>query len=408
MNRRQRAEDRTPSRVVSDRVLALAAGLLLVACAPTPSPVASSAPSGKPVGAAATAPAGSTDAPSGAGAAAAWQVEWDNTVAAAKQEGTLALAGAPIPAAREALVAFEKAYPQIRVEYTGLVATDLASRLIAERAAGLYLWDVVVGGGIPASALKTPGLLDPFVPSLLLPEVLDDHVWLGGLKEAFYDEGRAHAFGFGAFHWYQVYVNRDVVPEAELSRVEDLVDPRWKGKIASTDLRTFGPGCAVGAHWLMASGEDSFRRLLANDPAQTQDRRQAAEWVVRERYPIMLGISQVDLAVLTREGLGLNVKPLAPDTDTGARISVGSGMVAVINQAPHPNAAKVFVNWLLSREGQSIWARNTNENSRRVDVTDGPPETRADPNRKYLPDIAKEENLGFFNRCLEIGKEVTR
>jgi len=238
--------------------------------------------------------------------------------------------------------------------------------------------------------------------------VLDDSVWLGGLKDGFYDKGRTHSMGYQASLWYQVYVNRDIVSEAELNRVEDLLDPKWAGKIASTDLRTFGPGCAVGAHWLLAAGEDSFRQLLGNDLVQTQDRRQAAEWVVRGRYPIVMGINQVDLAVFTKEGLGRNVKPLAPDTEMGTRISVGSGMVALVNHAPNPNAAKVFLNWLLSKEGQSEWAKATNENSRRIDVTDGPPETRADPNRKYLADIAKEENLGYFNRCLELGNELTR
>jgi iron(III) transport system substrate-binding protein len=406
VNGQRGTTSRALSRGSAGLVAALAVGLLLTACAPAASPAPASAPAAPPAPASAPAapPAASPNAP-GAGD---WRAQWDRTVAAAKQEGKIAIAGPAIPAAREALLAFQKAYPQISVEYSGMQASDLANRLVPERQVGQYLWDVVVAGGIPASGLNAPGLLDPFLPNLILPEVLDDSVWLGGLKDGFYDKERVHSMGYQASLWYQVYVNRDIVPESELSRVEDLLDPKWAGKIATTDLRTFGPGCAVGAHWLLAAGEDSFRKLLANDLVQTQDRRQAAEWVVRGRYPIGMGFNQVDLAVFTKEGLGRNVKPLAPDTEMGARISVGSGMVAVINHAPNPNAAKVFVNWLLSKEGQSEWAKATNENSRRIDVTDGPPETRADPNRKYLADIAKEENLGYFNRCLELGNELTR
>jgi ABC-type Fe3+ transport system substrate-binding protein len=49
-------------------------------------------------------------------------------------------------------------------------------------------------------------------------------------------------------------------------------------------------------------------------------------------------------------------------------ISGGFGSISLINKAPHPSAAKVFLNWFLSREGQTSWQRNVDSNSLRVDI----------------------------------------
>jgi ABC-type Fe3+ transport system substrate-binding protein len=304
---------------------------------------------------------------------------------------------------------FQKAYPEIAVEYVAVRGADFVPRIVSERQAELYLYDVHVGGaGTPAQELKPQGFLDPLEPELVLPDVVDDKTWLGGYREAYYDKDGTHVFGFQASLWYQVYVNRDAVPESELSRVQDLTLPQWRDKIASDGITTFGAGCGVGAHWLMVLGEESFRQLYTNGVTISRDRRQVAEWAIRGRYPIVLGIAQTDFSPFVKEGLGQNVRPLEPTADAGVRISVGQGTLAVMNRAPNPNARRLFANWLLSREGQAAWARHTLENSRRLDVTDGPAETRGDPNRKYLPDIAREENLHLSNRCVEIGFEIYR
>ena len=52
----------------------------------------------------------------------------------------------------------------------------------------------------------------------------------------------------------------------------------------------------------------------------------------------------------------------------GASIGSGFGTVSYLNRAPHPNAARVFVNWLLSREGQTAWQKHTGRNSLRTDI----------------------------------------
>jgi ABC-type Fe3+ transport system substrate-binding protein len=121
-----------------------------------------------------------------------------------------------------------------------------------------------------------------------------------------------------------------------------------------------------------------------------------------------MGIDETYLDQLQQQGLGKNVKVLAPETDAGVRISQQSGALTVINRPPHPNATKVFVNWLLSRDGQNVWSKLTQENSRRLDVTEGPRETRPDPNRQYRGDVAREDLLYLPNRCVEIGQELVK
>jgi ABC-type Fe3+ transport system substrate-binding protein len=106
------------------------------------------------------------------------------------------------------------------------------------------------------------------------------------------------------------------------------------------------------------------------------------------------------------QGAGLHVVPLAYKTPLGARISM-SKTIAVINRAPHPNATKVFVNWVLSREGQQLFSQLIEENSRRLDV-DGIPATKPDPSVDYPPSNNKEAYSHYQRRAMDIAKEVIK
>src|SRR5687768_16176892 len=102
-----------------------------------------------------------------------------------------------------------------------------------ERRGGVYNWDIYIGG--PESGyrgLRPEGALDPMKPALVLPEVLDDSKWLGGFEAGFNDRAGGYVYSYRGELTRTVAVNRDVVPEAQLSRVEDLVDPRWRGRMS--------------------------------------------------------------------------------------------------------------------------------------------------------------------------------
>jgi iron(III) transport system substrate-binding protein len=378
--------------------LAVVVAFALLSCAPTaPAPPSASA---KP------AAGESTAAPSGS---ATWQAEWDRTLAGARHEAKVVVVGPPGQVYRDALMEFQKTYPDIAVEYSGITGRDFAPKLLAEREGGQYLWDVYVGGtGTVNGDLKPKGVLDPIRPTIIQPQVLDDSQWLGGFDAAFYDREQQYTFAFQASLSFPAWVNRDLVPEAELSRVEDTLDPRWRGKIIWQDPLVAGAGASTGGHLMMVLGDSFLQSLYTHDLALTRDNRQQVEAVVRGRYPVAFGVSGGQLVEFQNQGLGKNVRPLAPDTPAGARLSPGFGALALINRPPHPNATRVYVNWLLSREGQVAWARQVEDCSRRLDVGECPSENRPDSRRQYPPSINHEDYQHFQDEAVALAKQVIK
>ena len=165
---------------------------LLLACgAPTPS----AAPGGRP-----GAPAQPTAVSSPALAAGVAQPEWDRLVAAARTEGKLSLAVPPGPQYEPAIrEAFAQTFPGIQVEMVNLLGGQFRQRVEKERAAGQYDWDACIcGPGADTYRMAKDGVFDPVLDDAVLPEVLDDSKWLGGIKSRFADEDKKYAFAFAA------------------------------------------------------------------------------------------------------------------------------------------------------------------------------------------------------------------
>ncbi len=338
------------------------------------------------------------------GAAQPALTEWDQVVAAARREGTVVVAGPPGELYRQALLAFMEQFPGISVEYTSQSGRDLAPRIGAERTAGQYLWDVFIGGaGDGIFSLKPQAALDPLKSALLLPDVLDDRQWLGGFADGWMDKDEL-VYGFQGDLSQHVLVNRAAVPESELSAVEQLMDPKWAGKVSLNDPRTPSAGSGIAGYWYLVKGEDWLRDLFRTDLTVTRDLRQQVEWLIRERYPIAIGGDVTILQSFQSDGLGSQVKTLAPESQLGSRLTPGSGNLMLFNRAPHPNAARVYVNWLLSQVGQRRWVEITQRNSRRMDVP-GPPETAPQPGSSYIL-FNKEEHQPYISRGMEIAQTV--
>jgi ABC-type Fe3+ transport system, periplasmic component len=94
----------------------------------------------------------------------------------------------------------------------------------------------------------------------------------------------------------------------------------------------------------------------------------------------------------------------------GSSFSAGGGSMAYVNQAPHPNAAKVFLNWFLSRKGQMALQKlgdvDDPANSRRIDIPkdDIPPDNRLQTGVKYF-DVVKPE-YGDMKPIFDLAKEI--
>ncbi len=338
----------------------------------------------------------------------AWQAEWDGTLAAARKESRLVLSGPPSQPWRTALTAFEKDYPDIKVEYTGITSRDFWPRVSQEKRGGQHLWDLRVGGPDPqVYEARDGGLLDPVKPLLLLPEVVDDSKWFGAAQGLSYaDKEKQFLRNFLAQGGSQILVNRDLIPVSDLRSSADLVDPRWKGKIVVQDPRG---GSGLGAVTILMAryGEDFIRTLLTKqDVVVTANNRQEAEWLVRGRYPIGVGNVTDELLYFQRQGLKANVKLL---TEGPQALSIGFGSIQVLKQAPHPNAVRVFVNWLLTQKVQDQVARTVEVNSLRLDVSPGNPDLALDPKRlqDYVPH-QYESFLSTRKRAQQLATELLK
>jgi iron(III) transport system substrate-binding protein len=339
-------------------------------------------------------------------AAAQAPPEWTALLAAAKKEGKVVVNTFPGDGYARALKSFTQAYPEIKLEHTQLHSQNFAPRILQERQANLFTWDVTT---IPTSTalqvLRPAGVWDPVRPAIILPEVKDDAGWEGGFERGFsLVKDRALTYGFVANRGGGITVNTDLVKD-EVRGLVDLLNPRWKGKLLLPDVRVMGD-----AFWPMTAarlslGDDIIKRLyVEQEPVLSRDTRQMAEFMVRGRYPLGLGINPLLLGQFQRQGLGKNLKLLHfPEIDT---INFSSTLW-LVSRAPHPNAAKVFINWLLTREAQVQSARETETNNRRAGVEPGNPQLVVPRGAKFYQ-VDAEENLPEVVKTQDIAKAVIK
>jgi iron(III) transport system substrate-binding protein len=322
-----------------------------------------------------------------AGAQAKGQKEWEAVVAAAEKEGQLSIAGPPGDTYRFALMDwFQKKFPKIKVEYNGASGRDQVPRLTRERQSGIFNWDLYIGGPTsPLEALKPIGAFDPLQPEMMLAEALDDGKWYEGFRAGFMDSEQKLYYAFDGTSSDVVYVNTDLVAPSEIKSFKDLANPKWSGKIVWEDPRQEGSGLNSALLFQLTYGEAFLRKLFAEQKIIfTRDRRQLTEWVVRGRYPIAVSLPSDQLKIFLEKGVGKNVK-VVEDPAFINSINPGFGAFGVLNRRPHLNAARVYANLLLSKEGQTSWvSQSGGRNSRRNDVPVGDPEFALKAGKKYI------------------------
>jgi iron(III) transport system substrate-binding protein len=302
--------------------------------------------------------------------------EWGKIIAAAKKEGEVRLWGDQEITHPDIIAAFAKQYPFIKaVTVTGRVG-DLMPRIIAERRAGKYLSDIYSGGlgGRAFYDFMRAGVLDPIKPTLMLPEVTDGSKWLNG-EHHYADDEKQFVFMYeGSVAGVGLHYNTNLVDPKEFKSYWELLKPKWKGKILLFERPGTGSPSIVRFYYNPQLGADFLRRLLSEvELVLSQDRRQSSDWLASGKFPICIDCGDTDRA----KKQGLPVDEFAHENlrEAGYEISTsGNSGLALINNAPHPNAAKVFINWFLSRDGQSVWQETMNikvdepSDSMRVDI----------------------------------------
>jgi iron(III) transport system substrate-binding protein len=316
------------------------------------------------------------DSPRRSEAAESRQAEWEKTVKAAEAEGQVSLYVAGYGKVIDS-GEFQKAYPKIKVVSVTGSGTQLSNRIAAERRADKFLADVYNGGGNSLyQVLFLNKILDPIKPALLLPEVLDTAKWWES-KHKYADEEAEHIFIYegNVSGGANPAFNTQQIKPGDFRSYWDFLNPKLKGQIASVDLRKVR---GAGGSWQFIYyhpelGEKFIRRLYGEmDVTMVGDLRQAVDWLANGKVALCLPCQ--DSTVVKAKNQGLPVTTFQPyHFKEGINISSAFGQLALINRAPHPNAAKVFINWYLSRAGQIAFQKSMSipgdaKNSRRIDV----------------------------------------
>ena len=314
-----------------------------------------------------------------------WQKKWDETVAAARKEGRVVVAAPPDAEVRQALPAAFEARYGIRMEYLSGRGSDQANKLRRERSAGSYTVDAVVAGNQTMfSVLYGEKMLAPLKPELILPEVTDGRNWNRG-SLWFADPDQQYILRIFSTVREAFIINTKEVDEKELRKFTDLLDPKWKGRLSFLDPSMAGTGANQVALLYTLFGEDFVRRIFVDQqPLISRERRQLTDAVLRGTHPITFGAEDGEIERLRAEGMP--VKAVFGLEDMPGAIS-GGNMVGLLERAPHPNAARVFVNWMASKEAGEIYGRALKMVPARSDIDAAsfmPPEVIPKPGVNYF------------------------
>lgn len=230
---------------------------------------------------------------------------------------------------------FQRKYPFLRPSIVRIGGSALLNRILAEDKAGKHYADVVHGTGEIVLPLIRLGLLAPYVSpeSKMFPDDLKD-------KKGF---------------WTSVYVNSVVLGyntnltkgQAIPRTYAELLQPKWKGRKISVDdsYPTFLQGLI--SVWGKDKAVDYLKKLAGQDPVVVRGTTVRVQLAAAGEFPLVIGYANI-VQYLAEKGAPLDWVALEP-----AVVSVNTVMVA---KGAHPNAARLFVDFTLSKEGQEkLW-----------------------------------------------------
>jgi len=297
-----------------------------------------------------------------------WQAgagpEWQKTLEQGRKEGTVSVALTFSALATPMRTAFERD-TGIKIEFLTGSISDVYSRLFREAKSNNVTLDLAISGGGVLPLLQSGNLL-AIAPQFMLPGVTDPKVWVGG-KIHWMDNANAYLFEGSEYVFGWPLVNSSLVDPKTLTSWKDFLKPEFKSKIVADDPRVPGAGQSVAAYLATVFGMDFVKQLYVGQEVKyTSDARQLVEWVTRGQASVALGAIQPTIETFRQQGmkqLAVLSLPDGPGTLLG-----GFGVLAQLKGGPHPNAAKVFINWFASRPAMEIYSRVTLEASTRADV----------------------------------------
>src|SRR5437870_3118657 len=263
--------------------------------------------------------------------------EWEKTVSAAKKEGRVTIFLYQRDNIEAAVKSFEQRNPEIQVVTVSTPAAETGTRIMAERRAGKYLWDLCLcGPTTPFAVLYAAKALDPIKSALILPEVLDETKWWAG-KHHYMDADGKYIFVFlGSVEVPNVYYNKNLVDPKDLSSFWDLVKSKWRGKLLALDPRQPGRQRVQARliYHMPELGPVFLKRFFTEtNVTLSRDDRQAMDWLATGKFALCLFCGNVE----TARAQGLPVEDVNPTTwkETPVIYSGSNGTLALMSQAPH-------------------------------------------------------------------------
>ena len=287
--------------------------------------------------------------------------EWDALIAAAQAEGEvfLALGGSASRYARAAFAEFDRQFG-VRVVSSSGSGMDNVNRILAERTRGVFTVDVITFSGGSLDRLRSAGYLNPVSEWLIHPEVLDrSEGWfltktIWAERDAKYVMADALNVGPIGAIWY----NTNSVTQEDLDAINDYPDlllPRFKGRLAVRAMNLQGGKSVINRIWLTpglgSQFLDDLHRVAEVNLVVPGGDDELANGVATGKWDFgLFGASSAFRALQT---LQLPVRELTLTKQIGGLSTEIGGGVGMLTNVPHPNAAKLFVNWWYTKEGQT-------------------------------------------------------
>lgn len=258
----------------------------------------------------------------------------------AKEEGSLMWYTTTIPEqlGDPLIKGFEEKYPWAHVEMYRANSTDISSKVLQEYKTGNHTVDVVDGTGT-ATILESADVLQPFTSPELdayPPEAKDpDGFW-----------------GPQLLYFMVVAYNTDAVsPDEAPKTYEDLLDPKWKGQMSWSTSQTSGGPLFIG-NLISAWGEDKAGDYLDRLSAQEMRNvdtsgRAVLDQVISGQAPIGVQLFNDQVEESKQDGAPVDWSALSPVTAQYSRVSLAKS-------PPHPHMAMLFIDFMMSEEGQEI------------------------------------------------------
>src|ERR1041384_692669 len=220
--------------------------------------------------------------------------EWQRLTAAAKKEGKVVIGAPPGNDFRNELQTALKKRFDLDSEFIQAPRPNLMSKIVAEKKAGVASVDAFLIGPCTGNSLLKADLFQPLAPAMILPEVKDPAKWFGDHLWADNQTGKNVLYSFVAQITPSIYYNTQLVKAQDLRSYNDLLNPKWKGKIGLRDPRVPGGGLAMWAFLLDMKGEEYIRKLAQQEMFVGRNARQIADALAKASLALTIGVGDRD------------------------------------------------------------------------------------------------------------------